>query len=229
MSNGYGVIVNLIDWGAKDPYSASKGMAELAIRCFVDSYFRDSDHPVRIGIARAGNVIGGGDWAEYRIVPDCMQAWSQEKIVDIRSPSATRPWQHVLESLSGYLHLGADLKKTGRLHGEAFNFGPPSENRSVSDLIDEMATHWNQVRWNDVSDQQNSQHEAKLLRLNCDKAESFLRWQPTMTFEETVRMTVEWYRQYYMSRDKQMLEFTLQQINDYTKLAGQRDVSWATQ
>ena len=97
--------------GGKDPYSASKGMAELAIRTYIESFFNQPDSNVRVGIARAGNVIGGGDWAVDRIVPDCMQAWSRNKIVDIRSPDATRPWQHVLEPLSGYLALAAVLAK----------------------------------------------------------------------------------------------------------------------
>jgi len=103
--------------GGKDPYSASKGMAELAIRTFIESYFRKLDCNIRVGITRAGNVIGGGDWAADRIVPDCMRAWSQNEVVDIRSPFATRPWQHVLEPLSGYLALGAALSENPRWHG----------------------------------------------------------------------------------------------------------------
>lgn len=125
--------------GGKDPYSASKGMAELAIRTYVDSFFNSPDSNVRVGITRAGNVIGGGDWAVDRIVPDCMTAWSQNKIVDIRSPDATRPWQHVLEPLSGYLLLGSQLYGSSDLHGEAYNFGPPAnQNHSVRALIDKM-------------------------------------------------------------------------------------------
>ena len=139
--------------GGKDPYSASKGMAELVIRSYVESFFHHSDSNVTIGIARAGNVIGGGDWAVDRIVPDCMKAWSQGKLVDIRSPNATRPWQHVLEPLSGYLALAANLTQDVRNHGEAYNFGPSDDkNYPVSKLIDEMSAYWEQIKWNDVSD-----------------------------------------------------------------------------
>ena len=113
--------------GGKDPYSASKGMAELAIRSYVESFFNTSDSNVRIGITRAGNVIGGGDWAIDRIVPDCMEASANGKTIDIRSPNATRPWQHVLEPLSGYLVLAATLAKSGKYHGEAYNFGPSTD------------------------------------------------------------------------------------------------------
>jgi CDP-glucose 4,6-dehydratase len=180
--------------GGKDPYSASKGMAELAIYSYVESFFNNKDSNVRVGITRAGNVIGGGDWAKDRIVPDCMNAWSKNEIVDIRSPDATRPWQHVLEPLSGYLALGAELSKNSLLHGEAYNFGPPAhQNHSVRELIDEMTKYWEQVRWNDTSRSQQHVHEAGLLKLNCDKALYDLNWQPTLQFEDTVRMTVEWY------------------------------------
>jgi len=213
--------------GGKDPYSASKGMAELAIRTFVESFFNNSGSNVRVGIARAGNVIGGGDWAVDRIVPDCMQAWSENQVVDIRSPNATRPWQHVLEPLSGYLLLGASLVQSESYHGEAYNFGPPShQNHSVSELIDEMGKYWDQVCWNDISNDQDHLHEAGLLKLNCDKALYDLKWKPTLGFERTVRMTVEWYKQYYQSSDKSMHDFTMMQIAEYTECAEKKSLSW---
>ena len=136
---------------------------------------------MRVGITRAGNVIGGGDWAENRIVPDCIRAWSRRETVDIRSPEATRPWQHVLEPLSGYLTLGASLDKDISLHGEAYNFGPPTHrNHSVRDLINEMAKHWDYVRWKDISKKEDYFHEAGLLKLNCDKALKDLNWLPNL-------------------------------------------------
>jgi len=213
--------------GGKDPYSASKGMAELAIHSYVESFF-NKDSNVRVGVTRAGNVIGGGDWAKDRIVPDCMNAWSKNEIVDIRSPGATRPWQHVLEPLSGYLALGAELSKSNLLHGEAYNFGPPAhQNHSVSELIDEMTKYWEQVRWNDTSQLQQHVHEAGLLKLNCDKALYDLNWQPTLQFEDTVRMTVEWYKHYYQNNDHSMRDFTIAQIDEYMQLAIQRGLQWA--
>jgi CDP-glucose 4,6-dehydratase len=214
--------------GGKDPYSASKGMAELAIRSFVDSYFSEPDSNVRVAITRAGNVIGGGDWAVDRIVPDCMHAWSNGETVDIRSPDATRPWQHVLEPLSGYLALGAALSTNIALHGEAYNFGPSAhQNHSVRELIDEMSHYWESVRWNDTSNAQQHLHEAGLLKLNCDKALFDLQWQPTLAFEETVHMTVEWYRNYYQNSTASICDFTISQIEEYTKLASERELPWA--
>jgi CDP-glucose 4,6-dehydratase len=213
--------------GGNDPYSASKGMAELAIRTYIESFFNGTDSNIRVGVARAGNVIGGGDWAVDRIVPDCMNAWSKNESVDIRSPWATRPWQHVLEPLSGYLLLGANLAQTVDNHGEAYNFGPPAhQNHPVSELIDEMKKYWEQVRWNDVSQNKEHLHEAGLLKLNCDKVLFDLSWQPTLKFEETVRMTVEWYKTYYQDVNRSMHEFTIDQIQEYTQFAKSRDIIW---
>ena len=214
--------------GGKDPYSASKGMAELAIRSYVESFFNKPDSNVRVGITRAGNVIGGGDWAVNRIVPDCMEAWANGETVDIRSPLATRPWQHVLEPLSGYLALAAHLAQDSKNHGEAFNFGPSSDqNYPVSKLIDEMSKYWNQIKWNDVSTDKEHVHEAGLLKLNCDKALSDLEWHSALQFEETVKMTVEWYKEYYQNQDQSMYDFTISQIESYTKAAKLNNIAWA--
>jgi CDP-glucose 4,6-dehydratase len=214
--------------GGKDPYSASKGMAELVIRTYVESFFNSSSSNVRVGITRAGNVIGGGDWAMDRIVPDCMEAWSRNERVDIRSPDATRPWQHVLEPLSGYLALAAVLAKDDTKHGEAYNFGPSAnQNYSVRLLIDEMAKYWDNVRWNDISQSQVHLHEAGLLKLNCDKALFDLNWMPSLQYEETIRMTVQWYKVFYENDVDSMYDFTMAQIMEYTELAKERGVEWA--
>jgi CDP-glucose 4,6-dehydratase len=209
--------------GGKDPYSASKGMAELAIRAYVDSYFRNTDSKVRLAVARAGNVIGGGDWAADRIIPDCVRAWSAGRSVDIRNPNATRPWQHVLEPLSGYLTLGALLVNRAELHGQAYNFGPPADQDvSVGILIDEMSKHWPDVRWRDVSGSSVAVREAMLLRLNCDKAMSELSWRATLRFEETVAITADWYKHYYREHPDSMRDFSLAQIKNYMVLHDQR-------
>ena len=214
--------------GGKDPYSASKGMAELAIHSYIESFFNSPNSNVRVGITRAGNVIGGGDWATDRIVPDCMSAWSRNDIVDIRSPEATRPWQHVLEPLSGYLTLGAELSKNQTKHGEAYNFGPAAhQNYSVRELIDVMSSYWENVRWNDTSHDGGHVHEAGLLKLNCDKALFDLNWQPALKFEDTVRMTVEWYKFFYRSKGASMKDFSIAQIEEYTSLAKSRGIKWA--
>jgi CDP-glucose 4,6-dehydratase len=218
--------------GGKDPYSASKGMAELAIHSYVESFFNEKDTNIRVGITRAGNVIGGGDWAVDRIVPDCMHSWSQGEVVEIRRPQDTRPWQHVLEPLSGYLQLGANLYQDITNHGEAYNFGPPADqNYSVRELIDEMSKYWDRVRWKDISQYKKHLHEAGLLKLNCDKALADLNWKPTLKFEETVKMTVKWYRYYYensqKSNPRSVYDYTLSQIEGYSHLAEQRKMSWA--
>ena len=216
--------------GGKDVYSASKGMAELAIRCYFHSFFAKGDHPVRLAAVRAGNVIGGGDWAMDRIVADCIRAWQAGKPVDIHSPDATRPWQHVLEPLSGYLALGQDLAERDAQNGEAFNFGPRSEqNRKVVELLGDLAqpSAWDlapghaaykvvgQVPFN----------EATLLRLNCDKALLALRWTPTLEYRECVDMTGEWYRR-VLRYGADARAQSLEQIGRYEALAAGRGLHW---
>ena len=215
--------------GGKDPYSASKGMAELAIRSYVESFLNSTNSKVTVGIARAGNVIGGGDRALDRIVPDCIRAWSKKESVNIRSPDSTRPWQHVLEPLSGYLLLGSLLAKRKISNGEAFNFGPPAhQNFSVRTLINEMSIIWDNVNWTDTSEINTSLHEAALLKLNCDKALSDLNWTSNLNFEETVRMTIEWYKAFYEGDEGLMYDFTISQINEYSEIAQLRNLSWTS-
>jgi CDP-glucose 4,6-dehydratase len=213
--------------GGPDPYSASKGAAELAIRSHIKSYFPKATSKVRIASARAGNVIGGGDWALDRIVPDCVKAWSINNVVELRNPHSTRPWQHVLEPLSGYLSLAVALSQRPELHGEPFNFGPPAQqNHSVLELVQQMARHWDQVRWQDVSQSTTGPYESGLLKLNCDKALHYLRWRAVMGFEDTVRMTAEWYRAYYQ-QPEQIAAITHAQIEAYTAVAKQQGMAWA--
>jgi CDP-glucose 4,6-dehydratase len=213
--------------GGPDPYSASKGAAELAIRSHIKSYFPKATSKVRIASARAGNVIGGGDWAADRIVPDCVRAWSSNNVVELRNPHSTRPWQHVLEPLSGYLSLAVALYQRPELHGEPFNFGPQAQqNHSVLELVQQMALHWDQVRWQDISQSAAGPYESGLLKLNCDKALHYLRWNAVMGFENTVRMTAEWYRSYYQ-QPSQIAATTQLQIEAYTALARQHGLAWA--
>ena len=213
--------------GGPDPYSASKGAAELAIRSYVRSFF-PAEGNVRIAVGRAGNVIGGGDWAEDRIVADCMSACSVGESVSLRNPLATRPWQHVLEPLSGYLALASSLYEDVTLHGEPFNFGPPSDqNQSVGDLVVQMSKHWDQVRWTDESELYGGPYESGLLKLNCDKALHYLKWQASWNFEETVRETVLWYKNYYERPNNSIVDFSLAQIEAYVVSAKQQGKQWA--
>jgi CDP-glucose 4,6-dehydratase len=213
--------------GGKDPYSASKASAELAISAFHRSYFAHNKS-IQVASARAGNVIGGGDWAKDRIVPDCMRTWGRNETVEIRSPRATRPWQHVLEPLSGYLWLGANLfLQNEQLDGQSFNFGPKlSADYPVIELLNEMKKIWGsgEVFVNEPKDIY--QKEAGLLRLSCDKASSRLNWEAVMSFEETVSMTVSWYKKFYEQGDADIRKLTTGQIELYQTRAKARGLSW---
>jgi len=212
--------------GGPDPYSASKGAAELVIRSHVKSFF-PMDGAVRIATGRAGNVIGGGDWAQNRIVPDCVRSWAMGETVELRNPQATRPWQHVLEPLSGYLALASELYQNLELHGEPFNFGPPAYlNQTVLELVQAMSEHWQQVRWEDVSDSRDQPYESGLLKLNCDKALHYLHWQATLSFTRAVQMTAEWYRAYY-DTPSTIQNVTFSQIREYSSLAKNKGLQWA--
>lgn len=211
--------------GGEDPYSASKACAEMIAYTYIHSYFSDSQK-TRIATARAGNVIGGGDWAENRIVPDCMRAWRSGIPAEIRNPHHTRPWQHVLEPLSGYLWLGARLLQAPQhLHAEAFNFGPNNvNNQTVSALVSEMKKHWNEVRWETPPSPKSAVAEAPLLQLNCDKALQRLSWCPVLSYEDGIRLTVEWYRSFKKENSVQSL--TAGQIAYYQEKARQAHLPW---
>lgn len=215
--------------GGKDIYSGSKGAAELVIRSYLSSFFQD-DHPVKIGIGRAGNVIGGGDWAKDRIVADCVRAWSEGQSVEIRSPEATRPWQHVLEPLSGYLTLGQALSDDSSLHSEAFNFGPRAEqNHTVVELLSDLGNRWGFSNTDEAYEVTDNIpfHEAGLLKLNCDKALFHLKWEPNLEYPETIELVGDWYSAFYKKAGS-MFEFTADQISRYEKLATERQRVWTS-
>lgn len=214
--------------GGKDPYSASKGAAELMIKTYVHSYFSKSDSKIKLCSVRAGNVIGGGDWAENRIVPDCVRAWSEQQTVEIRNPNATRPWQHVLEPLSGYLLAAQALfESKNSIHGEPFNFGPDADqNKTVEELIKRLTYYWNESAeqlYRVTGDIQF--HEAGLLKLNCDKALYYLHWKPILVFEETALFTSKWYKAYYEGTEDMFL-FSKAQLESYVELANKRKAAW---
>jgi len=214
--------------GGKDIYSGSKGAAELIIKSYYHSFFKNKECNIKLAIGRAGNVIGGGDWAKDRIVVDCMQAWSKGEKVEIRSPEATRPWQHVLEPLSGYLNLGAELYRNENLHGEAFNFGPRAEqNHTVKQLLEDLSKYWHFESVDDafrITDNIPF-HEAGLLKLNCDKALFYLKWQANLEYKDTIRFTSEWYYDFYKNNND-ILEKTLEQISEYESMAKDRELKW---
>ncbi len=215
--------------GGKDVYSGSKGAAELVIKSYFHSFFSDEESNILIGVCRAGNVIGGGDWAKDRIVVDCMRSWNKGEAVQIRSPDATRPWQHVLEPLSGYLTLGMELSVSGKQHGEAFNFGPRAEqNHTVLELLADLSRYWkfegNSVAYKVVDNI--PFHEAGLLKLNCDKALFHLGWEATLVYKDTIRFVSEWYYKFYREKHD-LFELTLNQIKEYESMAEKNNLVWA--
>jgi CDP-glucose 4,6-dehydratase len=214
--------------GGKDIYSGSKGAADLIFKSYFNSFFKLKESNVRLSVARAGNVIGGGDWAQDRIVVDCVEAWNKGLSVEIRSPGATRPWQHVLEPLSGYLNLGQQLCNDRNLNGEGFNFGPRSEqNRTVEELLRDLSKYWNFENLSNAYTLTDNIpfHEAGLLKLNCDKALSLLAWQAALKYQDTIEFTSKWYFSFYKS-EANMLQQTINQIREYENIAKSKLLKW---
>ena len=209
--------------GGIDPYSASKGACEIMIKSHIKSFF-DHDSIVKIGIGRAGNVIGGGDWSGNRIVPDAVKSWAKKKTLILRNPQSTRPWQHVLEPLSGYLELACKLSYEIILFMEKhLILGlPQTKNYSVKHLIKEMSKHWNGAEWEDKNNKNKSFYESGLLKLNCDKALALLDWKPTLNFEQTVELTTIWYKKYYTKSSSKINNITFEQIELFEKFRNEK-------
>jgi len=206
--------------GGRDPYSASKASAELVTSSYRDSFFSTQGGPL-LASARAGNVIGGGDWSENRLIPDLVRAITDEALLKVRYPNATRPWQHVLEPLSGYLCLGKKLIEGKKEFAEAWNFGPDdSNNHTVEMILASLKKNWSSVDWQTIDSPQH--YEANFLRLNSDKANQRLDWRPVWSFEEGVAATVEWYKA-NLGRGKAL---SLYQLQAYQTVAYQLGLKW---
>jgi len=205
--------------GGYDPYSASKASAELVIGSYRNSFFNPGQyakHKKTIASARAGNVIGGGDWAADRLVPDIVRALSEDKTIQIRNPQAVRPWQHVLEPLTGYLTLGAIMEQNPVHYADAFNFGPQKEDTLTVKEMAEMALKiWGNGNI-EFPALENQPHEAGLLSLDISKAEEKLLWKPKLNAEQALRNTLEWYKSYY--KGKEIDRITQVQINSYLQI-----------
>ena len=187
--------------GGHDPYSASKACMEIATQSFRKSFFSldkyGTDHNVLLATARAGNVIGGGDWAKDRLIPDIVLASVAKKPLLIRYPEAIRPWQHVLDPLRGYFMLGERLLKGEKEFADAWNFGPNTDaERTVMEVVEEMAGVWEEIKIE--IDGKEKPHEAKFLKLDCQKVKDKLDWEPIFTFKDSISTTVEWYKSYYV-------------------------------
>ena len=196
--------------GGHDPYSASKGAAELVISSYRRSYFQNSNK--KIASVRAGNVIGGGDWSPHRLMVDIIKAIEIGKKIEVRNPYATRPWQHVLEPLGGYLLLGSKMMLENAFD-EAWNFGPEKENIvTVKELLETTIATYGKGEWIDVSNKEKL-HEAKLLALDINKAKTKLNWKPVLNLQKTIQFTVDWYKAY---KTTDVLDLCLKQIEEYT-------------
>lgn len=207
--------------GGHDPYSASKAASELVVGSYRKAFWERDGAPL-LASARAGNVIGGGDWSEDRLIPDLVRAVDQGQSVEIRSPQSTRPWQHVLECLAGYLLLGEQLLAGKKDAATAWNFGPPADdNRTVADVLGGLQLHWPQLAWHTASVEQ--PHEANLLYLDCSKAKAQLGWQTIWSITDTLAMTAQWYQRYKQSGHA----LTEQQLDLYVDAAAAAGCLWA--
>ena len=209
--------------GGHDPYSASKAAVELLSASYRVSFMSTPDGPL-LATARAGNVIGGGDWSVDRLIPDLVRAISSGTSLEIRSPNSTRPWQHVLESLSGYLLLGQRLLERDSRFADAWNFGPDAMgNRSVQDVLTQLVQWWPKARWHMT--EQAQPHEAGLLSLDSTKARRILDWQPVWNLEDALHHTADWYRSYLDSGEVA----SLRQLEQYVRDASTVGTSWCAE
>ena len=207
--------------GGCDPYSASKASAELVVSSYRDAFFDKQDAPL-LASARAGNVIGGGDWSDDRLIPDIVKAVTKGEVLEIRFPSATRPWQHVLEPLSGYLCLGQKLLENKKEFAEAWNFGPDTKsNCTVKDILFNLKKEWPSMKWRIADGQQ--PHEASLLHIDSTKALNRLAWKPVWTFDRGLDATVEWYK---LNLEKKTVVSSIQ-LADYTDTARHVGLEWS--
>ncbi|MCT7552723.1 CDP-glucose 4,6-dehydratase [Aliarcobacter butzleri] len=214
--------------GGYDPYSSSKGCADILATSYRNSFFNIKDykktHNTLIATCRAGNVIGGGDWAKDRLITDIMISVSQDKKVSIRNPKATRPWQHVLEPLSGYLQIGQKLLEEKVEFAEAWNFGPTDEGSiTVEEVVQNVKKHWDKIDY-EINKDPNQLHEANLLKLDCSKAHILLKWKDVWDSETTFEKTVKWYKSYY-ENNKEIL--TQNDLESYIADAKAKNIEWA--
>ena len=198
--------------GGDDPYSASKASAEFVINSYFKSFLKNKKN-LRIAICRAGNVIGGGDWSNDRLIPDIMRSILNNKKVKLRNQSSTRPWQHVLDVLNGYLILANKLKKNNKLNGQSFNFGPPiKSNYTVLAIVREIKKNWNLLEWVFSN---RTYHESTLLKLNSSKSLKYLNWKNKLDFKELIKLVTDWYKCFY--ENKNIYDFSIKQIRNFEK------------
>lgn len=201
--------------GGYDPYSSSKACSELVSSAFRNSYFQENNHTISLSSVRAGNVIGGGDWAKDRLIPDFIQSLEDNRTLKIRNPDAIRPWQYVLEPLSGYLQLAEKMWFNGKIFAQAWNFGPNEESKKVSWIINKISNMYGK-QIGILSDKSDNLHEAKILNLDCSKSQTKLNWIPKTNIEKGLEMTVNWYKEY--QKKSNMKEVSEKQIEYFNSI-----------
>ncbi|MBN2545520.1 MAG: CDP-glucose 4,6-dehydratase [Spirochaetes bacterium] len=215
--------------GGYDPYSSSKACAELISAAYRKSFFNTDDygksHKTAIATVRAGNIIGGGDWTEDRLVPDIIRSLVEDKEVLIRNPDSIRPWQHVLEPITGYLYLASLMYKDGKIFSDAFNFGPNSNDiLTVEDVVKKAIKAWGKGSYK--IKKVDNLHEAKFLRLDTGRSQFFLNWKPVYNVDQAIDKTIRWYKEYYQNKNADIYNFTVSQMHDYIKSAEKSYLEW---
>lgn len=203
--------------GGHDPYSASKACAELIIQSYFNSFLTKNKN-LRISVARAGNVIGGGDWSENRLIPDCIRSIEKKKKLLIRFPKSTRPWQHVFEAIYGYMLLAINQKKNQTINGDVFNFGPNNKSSiEVIELVKKIKNKWDSLNWK-VLEVKKKEYESKLLKLNSTKVFKKIKWKCYLNVNQTIDMVINWYKYYLDKKKVNMYQYSINQIKEFEKI-----------
>jgi len=213
--------------GGFDPYSASKGASELVIASYRNSFFNNKQSEQKISTVRAGNVLGGGDWAKDRLIPDSVASLSKRKKILIRNKNSIRPWQFVLEPLSGILWLIVKMNSTSKKFNQSWNIGPNKKNHvNVQEIVEKISQNWKGTSWTSMNTKNNQPHESKYLKLDVTKANSVLKWKNIYDIDETIKETISWYKSYYTNKSS-MYELSINQIINYVKTAKKNKLQWA--
>ncbi|WPX07796.1 CDP-glucose 4,6-dehydratase [Anaerocellum danielii] len=211
--------------GGFDPYSSSKSCCELIVAAYRNSYYNQIGKA--LATVRAGNVIGGGDWSDERLIPDCIKALSEAKVIKIRKPKAIRPWQYILEPLAGYLWLGANMLSDNKSFNSAWNFGPEEGNiLTVEEIVNLVIKVWGGGSY-EIDNPKDNFYETDLLKLDTSKAKSYLGWKPILDIQKTIYKTIEWYKHYYYNKEIDMYDYSLQQIEEYEKISKENKIPWS--
>ena len=203
--------------GGHDPYSASKACAELIIQSYFNSFLIKKKN-LRISVARAGNVIGGGDWSENRLIPDCIRSIDKKRKLLIRFPKSTRPWQHVFEAIYGYMLLAINQKKDKTINGNVFNFGPNNKSSiTVIELVSKIKSKWESLKWK-IVDVKKKEYESKLLKLNSTKVFKIIKWKCYLNANQTIDLVINWYKYFLDKKKINMYKFSIYQIKEFEKI-----------